>query len=511
MVRLWEREIFESSLEEKILIGLIVSDTFCKFMIPKLKVEYFKSPFCKILCKWIFSYYRKFRVAPKKNINEIFDSKKEKLSREEIEIIHSFLARIDERYQTEKDFNIEYLAQITDEFIRKRSLEILNEKIDLLLRRGKEREAENLVLKYKRKSDLMTVHSLDELASMHQLFSIEESLFCLPGKLGDFMGPFERGWLVAILAPMKRGKTWWLQDLSFRALISGLKVLFISLEMPMKDIVNRWIQIASGYCTNDSEYYLFDCLKNRRSTCTLEFRKNKSSYGTKKYIPCTYCRDCEEYKEFYEPCLSRFVREKDSNFSNALKEIKRISKYFKLRRLKFECFPTYSITLSQIFNIIDHLELVEDFPPDVVVIDYADLIRPRARYESLREGIGEVWSELKRIATEKHCLVITASQSTRRSISKFLVGQEDVAEDIRKVAVVDVMIALNQSSQEREKNILRVSILAHRHRSFSSKQVVVTYNYNMGQTILDSEYFDDVKEILERDLKILYKEKGGEL
>jgi replicative DNA helicase len=152
-------------------------------------------------------------------------------------------------------------------------------------------------------------------------------------------------------------------------------------------------------------------------------------------------------------------------------------------------FPAFAATVADIAAEIDALEYEYGFVPDVVVVDYADILAVENRNLSERGNIDAIWKRLKGMAAERHMLVVTASQSNRGSIKKRTVDQTDTAEDIRKIAHVDVMISLNQQPDERDRGVMRLCVIAHRHREFSqNRQVQVLQQLGLGQPFLDSEW-----------------------
>jgi hypothetical protein len=70
-----------------------------------------------------------------------------------------------------------------------------------------------------------------------------------------------------------------------------------------------------------------------------------------------------------------------------------------------------------------------------------------------------------------------------------------VAEDIRKVAHVDVMISLNQLEIEKRRGVMRLAVIAHRDKDFYQLgQCFVLQQLELGQPNLDSEYCEDYFE-----------------
>jgi len=48
----------------------------------------------------------------------------------------------------------------------------------------------------------------------------ENTLFSFDGPINDLIGPLKRGWLLGIMAPMKRGKSFWLAEIMVQALFN---------------------------------------------------------------------------------------------------------------------------------------------------------------------------------------------------------------------------------------------------------------------------------------------------
>jgi len=126
----------------------------------------------------------------------------------------------------------------------------------------------------------------------------------------------------------------------------------------------------------------------------------------------------------------------------------------------------------------------------VIVVDYADVLRAPSHL-STRDKLDEIWKGLKGLAQERKCLVVTATQSNRPSIQKKDLSQVDVAEDIRKLAHVDILLGLNQTPAEKKAGVLRISVLALRDNEFhEGLQVAVLEAREVGQVYLDGQIVD---------------------
>ena len=96
----------DNTIEEKIITGLIVSDRFCKEIIPTIKKEYFKISYCQKVAMWVKEYFKKYKKAPNKHIKDIYEIKKDKLKEADSELIETFLINLSSKYTEE---NIKYL------------------------------------------------------------------------------------------------------------------------------------------------------------------------------------------------------------------------------------------------------------------------------------------------------------------------------------------------------------------------------------------------------------------
>jgi len=107
------------------------------------------------------------------------------------------------------------------------------------------------------------------------------------------------------------------------------------------------------------------------------------------------------------------------------------------------------------------LESVAKFIPDVIIVDYADLLQANAMRGD-RPDLGLVIRQLRQIANDFHAALWTASQTRRSSYTSEIIKLEDVAEDIQKVHVADVIIGLCQTSAERALGKMRFAMLKNR-------------------------------------------------
>jgi len=440
-----------SDSEKNLITGMITSDHFLSEIISIFDRKLLQTPYSKIVSDWCIDYFKKYNKSPKNDIQEIFKLNKDKLGEDE-EVIETFLHNLSERADQLEKFNDKFILDESEKYLAERKLLNLSEIIKASVISGNINEAEILVAKHNKtarpESKAVDVIN-DKQAIIQAIHEEQDVLFEVPGAVGSMIGPLCRGDFFAFLAPMKRGKTFWMEDFAIRGAMAGLKVLFVSMEMPKNPMLKRIYQ-----------YFLAAPRKDQDIT-----------------IP--YFTEEGDVK-------TRTVHKKAISSGMMLKKSKALNLMIKSGGLRLICYPAKSASVKTIKNEILMLSTYEGFYPDIVVVDYADILAPEPESPNeYRHKIDHTWVTLRGLAQEINGLVITASQSSRASFSKDI-EESDIAEDIRKLAHVTHMVSLNQKKEEKEKNIMRVSVLASRNEDFTGAEAVVLYQYAIGKAILDS-------------------------
>jgi hypothetical protein len=149
-------------------------------------------------------------------------------------------------------------------------------------------------------------------------------------------------------------------------------------------------------------------------------------------------------------------------------------------------YPRFTASISDIRRDLFLLEQHESFIPDVIIVDYADILKPDVSKDK-RNEIDDIWKMLASMAAERHCIMFTASQGTRGAIYKSDMSQDDLAEWIGKLGHVDMFLGLNQSKDEKRSKIIRVNGLVHRHREIDEHiSAVLLQQLEVGQFCLDT-------------------------
>lgn len=112
-------------------------------------------------------------------------------------------------------------------------------------------------------------------------------------------------------------------------------------------------------------------------------------------------------------------------------------------------FPTGKATIRNIDSHLNKLYNNDGFIPDVIIIDYPDLIKSINHYEERRHEISEVYYALRALGNERNSVIWGASQTNRPGNKEDIVTIDDLAECWDKAASSDVIISVNQTLQEK--------------------------------------------------------------
>jgi replicative DNA helicase len=454
----WKRTTVNSDIEKEILTGLITDDKYIKEIQQFFRNELLQIPYVKTISKWCFEYHKKYDKAPQSDIQEIYNShsNKGKIDETQLELIGKFLSQLSDNY--EKANNVALQIDKAERYFKSRKIESLRDDLSAMLVADKIEEAEKSIGKFERVSRPSTI-GIDIIRDNinHILFEDSDVLFRFPGALGDMVGDFCREDYALIAGPMKRGKSFWLQEIGLRALVRNLNVIYYSLEMSEKKMLKRIFQYFTGETKKEEDILL-------------PFFKSNAI----------------EYKE---------VAKKGLTGDSILKKRKRIEKMINNSSFRLCSFPTGSISVDDIKIHLDNLDHYNHFVPDVIIVDYADILAPeRQSSKEERHRSNDTQKALRGLAQERHCLVVSASQTTRNTLSKDI-DQEDIAEDVRKLAHATTVIALNQNKEDKKKNIMRVGMMVVRDDEFHvDDEVIVLECRKIGRCFLDSRWAKNVEK-----------------
>ena len=455
-----EVEKVDISVESRILGNLIMSTELLGRVRQIVDPSLFESPVSRIVGQWVLDYFDRMQCAPEKAITDIYISRRSELSESDAALTHTFLKNCSASW---KPTSVKYAEDVSSKFFQQRSLERLCDSLKNKASSGNVEGAQRLIAEYV-KPELVHSRSVNLLFGVgpiqHAFQNEDEELFALRGGMNELVGgPLCRGELVAFLAPPKSGKTWWMIDTAIVAMTRGQKVLFISLEMTEEQIVRRFWQSLSG------------CSRFGEEAPGSAFQQNGQKWDLVQG--------------------SRSTKKIDLS-AETIEGIQRTYLSVSSGDLKVRCYPPRTLTLQKLQSELKLLEVFENFVPDVIVIDYADIMAlPSGKERRLQ--LDELWLGLRNITLDKNNLIVTASQTGRETVGgRRDANESNIAEAVSKVNHVTRMITINRSKKDKRLGIYRMSCQTLRDGKECFEQLVVCNCLEIGRPWMDDRFMNEV-------------------
>jgi len=132
-----------------------------------------------------------------------------------------------------------------------------------------------------------------------------------------------------------------------------------------------------------------------------------------------------------------------------------------LGRLFIKSYPTNTASIYTLKSHIERLSL-KGFKPDIVIIDYADIMRSSRQFDSLRHELKLVYEELRALAMEMNLPIWTASQSNREGANSEVIDMTNMSEAYGKAMICDVILSVSRRAQEKASGWGRLYVAKNR-------------------------------------------------
>tara|TARA_B100000959_G_scaffold104507_1_gene110212 strand:- start:465 stop:1841 length:1377 start_codon:yes stop_codon:yes gene_type:complete len=211
-------------------------------------------------------------------------------------------------------------------------------------------------------------------------------------------GGLGAGELGVIVAPAGIGKTWMLQAIGASGMKKGLTVVHYSLELNQTYVGLRYDTVFSGITTGNIKFYKEDVQKK-------------------------------------------------------IDQLK--------GNLYVKYYPTRSATVQTINAHMKQLEM-QSIKPNMVIVDYADIVKPLGTFREKRHSIGDNYERLRELAGEFEIPVWTASQANRSSLEEDVIDASKVSEDYSKVMTSDFVMSISRKVEDKISNTARCHVIKNR-------------------------------------------------
>lgn len=172
-------------------------------------------------------------------------------------------------------------------------------------------------------------------------------------------------------------------------------------------------------------------------------------------------------------------------------DIRRLAKVLMPGNVKIVKFRGEA-TAGMLEQHVEWLKYEEGFEPDVIIDDYLDLLRPERTRSEKRFELSDIYKWFRDWCDEVNCVGWTASQATRGSYDKEIITEKDIAEDIGKISIADLVIAICQTRQEAKEE--RARLYVPKIRDGAMRGVMFDVKYFPKQQAMISSGFTQTKD-----------------
>jgi replicative DNA helicase len=394
------KEKFDETFEEKVIQLCLRNKQFAAKYFSILKTGYFSSIYCKALFQGFYTYYSKYKKLPTQYEMSVFVVKEYPGNDKMVEALNDKLKDV----YTSEIPNPDYFDELLVEFIKRAEVSVILwdsiQNFDTLNINQLNNKIAAVAGIENKTADLGI--SSDDF--VHRLAIKDDDRSGIPSTFKNFnavvRGGLRPGELVVFMAPTNRGKTHTLINFGRSFLTMGASVAHYSLEMPEEDIMDRYIASMTQIRIADLS------------------------------APLMYEKVSGLLQDY-------------AVFSN--------------KKMQIKFFPAKTISVR---DIAAHLGLLEEAgkKPDIVVIDYIDLLKPTKDRKDKRLELGDIYEEVRALGHTFGVPIVTASQTNRQgelndwdwkkgrysNRSKAL-SVAHIAEDWSKAATADYIFGIRKS------------------------------------------------------------------
>jgi replicative DNA helicase len=153
-------------------------------------------------------------------------------------------------------------------------------------------------------------------------------------------------------------------------------------------------------------------------------------------------------------------------------------------------YPTGKASISTIESHIKKcMDL--DFKPDLIIIDYVDLLRSKKNNRERKEEIDDIYISTKGLARELNLPIWSVSQVNRAGAKDDIIEGDKAAGSYDKMMVTDVAISLSRKRQDKVNGTGRFHIMKNRYGmdglTFSVKADTSTGHFEVSTHIEDDD------------------------
>jgi len=396
-------EKYGSDFQKKIVQALLVEKDFAEQMIDILDVNYFGLKYLRVVVAKYFNYYNKYNTFPSFSI--LVTILRDELSNdgEEKLIKRQILEYLKHIKSSPLNGDMKYVKEKSHEFCKSQSMRKSLIRAVEMIEGG---NYEGVVEEVKSSMDLGSERNLghDYKSQIKDRMNIEEidtirTGFDVLDHVDVFNGGLGKGEIGVVVAPTGVGKSLFCCILAANAMRNGKNVVYYTLELDENTVGRRIDANFSGIPQN-------------------------------------------QLSSYEDVVASAIEKEASGN-------------------LYIKYYPTKTASVQTIRAHLNRLA-IRRFVPDLVIVDYADVMKGARHADQKRLEIESVYEDLRGMAGELGVPVWTCSQVNRAGSDNEVVELDDVAESYNKTMVADVVITLSRRLKDRMNKTGRIYIAKNR-------------------------------------------------
>ena len=160
----------------------------------------------------------------------------------------------------------------------------------------------------------------------------------------------------------------------------------------------------------------------------------------------------------YDSCITGYPLSDIINFKEEVyEEIKDIEGSLIVKE-----YPTKSASTNTIRAHLSRL-VKRGITPGMVIVDYADLLKPVQARKEKRNELESIYEELRALSTEFQCPIWTASQTNRSGLSAEVITMEQISEAFNKCFVADFIFSVSRTIEDKQNNQGKIFIAKNRN------------------------------------------------
>ena len=160
----------------------------------------------------------------------------------------------------------------------------------------------------------------------------------------------------------------------------------------------------------------------------------------------------------YDSCITGYPLSDIRNFKEDIyEEIKQLDGSLIVKE-----YPTKSASTNTIRSHLSRL-IKRDIKPGLIIVDYADLLKPVIVRKEKRNELESIYEELRALSPEFQCPIWTASQTNRSGLNAEVITMEQISEAFNKCFVADFIFSISRTIEDKQNNQGKIFIAKNRN------------------------------------------------